>query len=191
MDAAVIFVFLFLAVVGISDWKERKVPNRIVLLFFLLGLVIKSGIFPGSGGFALKEGGIYLISCLIVPVVMMPLFLCRMTGAGDLKAAGIVCGYLGIKEGITVLVCGLSVAFFVSLWKLLKSGKLVYRCMYFLSYVRQEAFAAASGNGVKELTAYYDAERDGDEWAIPLTFYFWIGAVFAALPGIIRWMEEM
>ena len=180
-----ILVFLFLAGCSVCDLRTGRIPNRWVFMWWVLlgigaimpgcgaeaGLAGVGGLAGGVGGlegidFGLA-GGItaaevlpetvdYLAGCCFTGIVLFPLFLFRMIGAGDIKMMFVLGGALGIRSGFTVIFYGLAAS---ALWSLLYMAQkriLLKRIAYFLNYMKVLA-------RMDSIPPYYCAERDGRE----------------------------
>lgn len=102
MSALVIQVLLFASV---YDIKTHTVPNYVHILILLAGL-LRFQFFPALLGF------------LLVPLPLYIAFRCNENGmgAGDIKLMA-ACGFvLGVRSGISALICGLAMS---AVWNLL------------------------------------------------------------------------
>ncbi|WP_460840777.1 A24 family peptidase [Noviherbaspirillum agri] len=79
-----------MAVAVLADIRTRKVPNEIVAAGALVG--IASGLLPGSIGLAQSLGGLG-----VGLAMLLPMYLLRATGAGDVKLMACAGAFLGIK----------------------------------------------------------------------------------------------
>jgi len=102
-----VLIILLLVYVGYTDYRTRRIPNRItypaVIAGLVLALVCKPGLQNGLVG-AIVGGGVFLIPVLI--------FGPDRAGMGDVKL-GIV---IGILLGFPRILLALSIAFGASLW---------------------------------------------------------------------------
>ena len=91
---------VLLAFAAWSDFKRHRIPNSIVFSGVLLGILLNSLLFPGlgfanrygpgAGGFVFALGGLGLgLVCLL------PFYLLRAMGAGDVKLMAMVGAFLG------------------------------------------------------------------------------------------------
>lgn len=139
--------YICLLTVSILDIRFHRIPNWWLVLWAMIGLVYR------SVGF--------LLPALTVTAVCFPLFLCRMTGAGDIKLMALICGYLGFWPGIWAIGYGFLAGAVFSLFRLISQKSLKTRLCYLFAYIGRII-------QTKELSAYYDARRDGYENTIPL-----------------------
>ena len=72
-------MLVLLAVAAISDLRSRKIPNRLILIGLVLGLAL-SVLTRGTDGLLASLAGFGLGFALLLPG-----YLLRFTGAGDLK----------------------------------------------------------------------------------------------------------
>jgi prepilin peptidase CpaA len=101
--AGVMLLALLLAAC-ISDWKRRKIPNLLVVLGIVLGLLAAAA---GLSGLSLVSA---VLGTLVGTGLFLPLYLLRMVGAGDAKLMGMVGSFLGplavCWAALYTLVCG-------------------------------------------------------------------------------------
>lgn len=111
-----------LAAATIADFARRRIPNRIVLAGLLLGVGLNALLPEGFGLFnRYGPGGLGLMAALGGMLVggglLLPLYMLRAMGAGDVKLMAMVGAYLSPHQalwaGLVVLLTGgiLSLAF--------------------------------------------------------------------------------
>ncbi len=86
--------FIFAAVITVSDFKTYKIKNKCVLAALSVGLIL--GIVSGNIGASL--GG------MAFPLVLFPLYVLRMLGAGDVKALCAIGAILGFHDSVRNLL---------------------------------------------------------------------------------------
>ena len=114
-----------LAVASLCDVRTRRIPNALVLAGVAAGLMLNA---LGAGGLGLfnaaQPGGLGLLRAgagLLVGVgLLLPLYLVRGMGAGDVKLMGMVGVFLGplsvIDAALMTLVAGGVLAAAVAFW---------------------------------------------------------------------------
>lgn len=110
----------------------------------------------------------FLIPAMAIIAMFFPLFLCRMMGAGDIKAMALLIGYLGPSLGSQALFVGFLTGGLLSLFKLLYRKELIKRLIYFQAYIRRFLYT-------RKITAYYNPDRDGYGITIPFTLCLFTG----------------
>ena len=75
---------VFLPLFSISDLRMRRIPNRLLLLSLLPGLLVPDLYF--------------LLRLVLTTLCFYPFFRLRLLGAGDVKLLGLCCAYLGLSS---------------------------------------------------------------------------------------------
>ncbi len=97
------FIITLLSLSVGFDFRDRKVPNEVILAGYLVGGIYRI-IAAGSG-----LGIILFLRDAMVPVVLLYLlFIIRALGAGDIKLLSVIAGIIGIED--TLLIVGSSFA---------------------------------------------------------------------------------
>lgn len=167
-----VYYFILLFVLGAGAWfdfQEHRIPNwwigfgvglGLILSFFNLGIPVSAldSLFTSLG---------FLFRFIVVIAFFFILFVFRMIGAGDIKLAAIICGYLGFKAGGMAVFLSFLFGAFWSLLKMVRRGSFSERFFFLYSYIRN-TFQTG------KITAYYDSDRDGYDPVIPLgVCLFW------------------
>jgi prepilin peptidase CpaA len=125
---------LLLAAVA-SDIRARRIPNALVGAGVTAGLLV-NGLLPEGGGLLSSLGGLALGLA-----VLLPLYLVRAMGAGDVKLMAMVGAFLGhqhiLPAVLYVLVAGGVLAIVYGLWRRVLPQA--------LANVREMFFVAAGG----------------------------------------------
>lgn len=167
------FILLFfLGAAAYFDIREHRIPNWWLLLGVVNGIFL--AVFQAGSTSAdlyfLKAPLWFLFRLLAVTAVFFFFFLCRMIGAGDIKMAALICGYLGFRAGSVAIGAGFLIGAFWSLIKMAGKGSLLYRFSCFLTYIR---YVFQTG----KITAYYRPDRDGYDMVIPLGVCLFLGTL--------------
>ncbi|MGB5254061.1 MAG: A24 family peptidase [Sedimenticolaceae bacterium] len=93
-----------LIVAAVFDWRERRIPNKLILSGALVGLILQ-GISSMANGIMLGVSG-FAVGFLL----LLPGFLLRFTGAGDVKLLGTLGIYLGPVDVLKVFVGSVLIA---------------------------------------------------------------------------------
>ena len=82
-------IVVFVCIAAVSDWRTRKIPNRLIVLGFIaaLGLAL---FVPGAANMTDAAMGFGLGLLLLLPG-----FALGFTGAGDVKLMAVVGGFVG------------------------------------------------------------------------------------------------
>ena len=143
------------AAVRFGDLKKRRIPNGMLLLGGLLFLLIRFGLgmkmgytagwdgrLPGYGAalmMGIGETCGYLIRIGSLLIVLFPLYLFRMIGAGDIKMAAVLFGAAGLRQGGRIFLCGMAAAGIWSLVLLIRRGIARQRLTYLVFYLYRSA----------------------------------------------------
>lgn len=135
------------------------------------------GRLPGYGA-ALMMGIVetcgYLIRVGSLLIVLFPLYLFRMIGAGDIKMVAVLFGAAGLRQGGRIFLCGLAAAGIWSLVLLIRRGIARQRLTYLVFYL----YRSALGGSVEP---YYLEARDGKEASFCLAPCLFLGVIGAEL----------
>ena len=93
-------LLLLLAAAAVVDWRTLRIPNWLTVPGMLYGLLynatsdtsIGSGLAFAAGGLAVGMG------------ILLPLYLMRVLGAGDVKLAGAIGAFLGAAATLKALL---------------------------------------------------------------------------------------
>ncbi|MFQ8840286.1 MAG: prepilin peptidase [Clostridium fessum] len=183
-------LLLFTGGCAFWDLKKRRIPNGMLLLGGLLFLLIRfglgmkmgytagwSGRLPGYGAalmMGIGETCGYLIRVGSLLIVLFPLYLFRMIGAGDIKMAAVLFGAAGLRQGGRIFLCGLAAAGIWSLVLLIRRG--IAKAAAYISCV---LFVPVRAWGSVE--PYYLEARDGKEASFCLAPCLFLGVIGAEL----------
>lgn len=90
---------ILLTILGLAvlfDLRERRIPNVLIVLGLVAG-VVGSFMTEGTPGFLDSLGGMVLGMALF-----LPFFIPRLVGAGDVKLFGVVGGFVGLGAVLPV-----------------------------------------------------------------------------------------
>ena len=107
-----------------EDIRSHRIPNRLVLTGVVLGVALNGLLLGGSGFNSLTPGGLGWLAALkglvLGLAVLLPIYLLRAMGAGDVKLMGMVGAFLGagdlIGALIATLIAGGVIALLAALW---------------------------------------------------------------------------
>lgn len=106
---ALIPLVILLIVIAWQDIRSRRIPNKLVLIGVVSGIVL-NGLLPEGSGFnnVMLPGGVGWLPALqglgIGMAVLLPLYLLRAMGAGDVKLMAMVGAFLGPGDTLGALL---------------------------------------------------------------------------------------
>lgn len=149
VDCVAVTVILIAS--SVSDLKEYKIRNPVILVGWLMGLAFRYH----QGGLAAAGEG--MISIIISILAGWPLFLIRGLGAGDIKLFSVIGGFYGLFFLARTFVLLIFFAGIISLIRLFHKKIFLNRIHYLFYYFLH-----------RRKDSYYDAGRDGRDPVIPL-----------------------
>ena len=88
-----------LAIACWRDFTSRRIPNAVVLIGALSGLLLQTTATHGDGLFVIVPGGLggrtAFAGCVVGMLALLPMYAMRVMGAGDVKLMGMVGAFLG------------------------------------------------------------------------------------------------
>lgn len=117
---------VFLLVINITDFKELKIKNKIVLPVAVLGLVL------GIADKAFFDS----LSGMLLPLVLFPLFALKMLGAGDIKALCAIGAVVGFKMSILTVIFTFLCGGIIAIGFMMVNANASERIKYFRNYLK-------------------------------------------------------
>jgi len=127
----------FLALAALSDARHRRIPNVLVLVTLLAGLLLNAiGPQPfrdNDGLFAMYPGalglGAGLLGALVALLVFLPFYALRVLGAGDVKLFAAVGAFAGPAASVNLALCVLLAGGLLALARMIvvRNSRLVMR----------------------------------------------------------------
>lgn len=147
------FIIIWFLFVVKQDIQTYKIPNWYIVIGFLEGIVIQ-----------LYDHGIYGvlmwgIGILIPIIILFPLSIIRVFGAGDVKVFAVLGGCFSYEYAIRCMIISILVGAILAIVKLIRTNSYGQRVQYFFSYVSQVMYS-------KKIIPYYNPERDGRDCVI-------------------------
>jgi prepilin peptidase CpaA len=164
----IVGVGLLTGIAAYTDTRFWKIPNKLTMPFFVLGLVYQlafwgwPGLQDGLGGFALGFGTYFL------------LFMVAGGGGGDVKLMGALSVWLGIKFTVLLMITSTLIVlvdvFIVTIYKVMRYGTRKWKKQYLAT-----GKTDANGKAVfeKETVAQRQARRFLP-FAVPVATATWL-----------------
>lgn len=137
-----------------TDIRYKKIYNAWLALWLLVGVYFR--------------GYICLWNALLATAVLFVFYLFRMIGAGDIKLAALLYGYLGFYDAAFVIGTGMVIAAAYAFYYMYSKGILFTRLLYFKKFLD----ISLKSNSIQK---YYDPQRDKEDITITLAPYFLLG----------------
>jgi len=107
-------LFALLGAAVFHDVRARRIPNAVVFPGMLAALALHALVPAGAGLFAPQPGGLGLLSALgglgFGLAILMPMYVFRLMGAGDVKLLAMVGAFMGAGQillvGLATLMAG-------------------------------------------------------------------------------------
>ena len=143
------------------------------------GLGLGTGLGPGAG---LEAGLVCILTAAagfaarmaLVWALGFPFFVLGMTGAGDIKMAGLIAASLGIRDSVTAVMAGLVLGAVLALGRMLHQGSICQRFSYLSAYIRRTV-------QTRKAEKYYCPQRDGYGCVIPFGACLYAGTLLTVL----------
>lgn len=107
---------VFLAAACNYDYRERRIPNNLIIWMAIIGAGWRLWRERAPGGLW------YLGQAALVMATLYPFFKIGGLGAGDVKLLGVTAGYLPAEKILAFLFCSLLVAAMISVVKFRRKG---------------------------------------------------------------------
>ncbi|WPC67759.1 prepilin peptidase [Rhodoferax ferrireducens] len=134
----------------ISDLMSRRVPNTVVLTGLVLAFIAHTiALCMGSVPLAGRNWWAPLTGLLTGLASLMPLYLLRATGAGDVKLMGMVGAFIGAQSVLTATVYTLLAGGLLSLVFMLGRGVAAQTLANVRFLLTDWALRASSGQGAR------------------------------------------
>src|ERR1700756_611958 len=104
---------------GWTDWRSRRIPNWLTVLGFVVGVIASTVLGRWSG---LKDS---LLGAGLAFALLLPFWLLRSLGAGDLKFAAALGAYTGPGRLVDILIGSIFVAGVMALALVIYKGRLL------------------------------------------------------------------
>lgn len=163
----------FTLTAAISDTRFRRIPNKLTLPMFLLGLIFQVGFNGWSGDGSLAGAGLQsaLLAFLVGFGTLFVLWMIGGGGGGDVKMMGALSVWLGFQLTIRVLAVSTLVVMFstmgVIVWSVLVHGPRKAKRKYLATGKTEE------GEKPKAETIEQRQQRRIMAYAIPVAVATW------------------
>ena len=147
---------LLLLMASWHDVRTHRIPNKLVLTGMILGVLL-NGLMPaGLGINSAYAGGLGWSTALkglgVGLIVMLPFYLLRAMGAGDVKLMAMVGAFVGVQQVLGAIVTTFLVGGVMAICVALKTGTLKnvlqnLRFMLFLGAIKVSAGQAPTVDG--------------------------------------------
>lgn len=152
-----------LALVGYYDWRERRVPNWILLPGITGSFLYHSATSGISGIIAWFQG-------VSVPLLLLfVLFIWRVIGAGDIKLLSMIGSAVGGRKVIQIIILAFIIGAILSIFQMIKKKNLIRRWRHLVNYIH---FCKKE----KRIRAYNAYQEITEDACIPFSIAIVIGS---------------
>lgn len=117
-----ILLFILVAICLVTDLRERKIYNKVVLTGMVLALVIN------LINFGLVDGLVFTLTGFFTGVFLLILpFIAGGIGAGDVKMLGMIGAFMGYGKAVEVLLAGAVVGGLFAVVRMVRQGGFLHR----------------------------------------------------------------
>lgn len=166
------FIIIWFLFVIKQDIKTYKISNRYIAVGLLVGLIIR---VYEQGIYGLLMWGIGILAPV---VILFPLSMIRVFGAGDVKVFAVLGGYFSYEYAIRCMIISVLFGAILAVVKLIQTNSYSQRIQYFFSYVSQVMYS-------KKVIPYYNPERDGRDCVIHYSIAIFCSVLWCVLSGIL------
>ncbi|MFZ0737825.1 MAG: A24 family peptidase [Candidatus Acidiferrales bacterium] len=104
---------------GWSDWRSRRIPNRMTVPALLMGIAVNA-FFSGWTGVKFSLEGAGLALAILLPVVIL-----RGLGAGDWKMMGALGAFVGPRGIVVILVFAIMIGGVMAIYAMIRQRRVI------------------------------------------------------------------
>jgi len=139
------FLAVVLFIASWTDWKQRIIPNSLLLPFFFVALIVNTAVMGIRGLLWSFEGLLAGFALLLVPYLLSGI------GAGDVKLLMLIGTFGGVRLAVGAFLLGAVIGGFFSLGVILYnmiSKQKISTLPYGIPLTLGTVFCIFSGNGM-------------------------------------------
>lgn len=159
-------LFALLLVATVTDIRSRRIPNTLIVTGLCLGFGLAFS-FLGNAGWLFASNG-----AATGLLLMLPLFLLRACGAGDVKLMMLVGSLIGAQATLTTTLYSLIAGGVLALAATIAGGR--------ISEIRDRMRATVFAFAIRDIRSAAEIGRTSRE-PIPFAVAILVGTVFWAL----------
>ncbi|SFB09473.1 prepilin peptidase CpaA [Acetitomaculum ruminis DSM 5522] len=159
-------LILLLLLAVFYDFQTLKISNKIIITGLIIGL---TGQLYFRG---LLAGTLNFFEGIMIPlIILIPLFVFSMIGAGDIKLLAVVGAFLGYKAVFDCIIISFLLGAVLALVKMLKEGNLLSRLQYLAEYFKEFLIT-------KKIKPYYIPE-EGNKNILHFSLEIFLGVLIS------------
>lgn len=168
---------LFLALK--QDLKSYKIPNSIIVIGYIISLLFFVQEYEWT---SIHK---WMGSMLIPIIVLLPLFIIKALGAGDIKLFSVIGGFFGLAYAMDLIVIAFIIGGVISIAKLISNKNFKHRMIHFLTYSRELHLKITNQNMIDFDCRYYKKNRDQSQDVIHFSIAIFIAYILRVIHSIV------
>jgi len=161
-----------------KDLISYKISNHLILSGIIIGLVVNL--------YEVGWTGVVIWLCgVMAPIILLsPLFLFKVLGAGDIKLFSVVGSFYGVIFALKSIMVALIIAAILSVIHLIKYKQVFYRLHHLVNYIQSmyQNYEKSRQEKCKiKILPYYDVKKDGYKGVIHFSIAIFVAILIQAL----------
>lgn len=164
------------------DIKSYKIKNYIIVIGIITGLAFNIRDLEFTAIYT------FLLATILPIIILFPLFLIKVLGAGDIKFFSVIGSYMGVSAVVEIIIISFLIGAIISIIYLICTKSFLKRLNHLKSYIsnliKENKIVLSSGKvTIKDIkiSPYYEKDKHGRQGVI----HFSVAILFALLIYLI------